>query len=357
MIPDAFDGPEAHYLRADVDHHVAKVAQRYGAEAPRGDAHRGHLVPRRLGVDVTTSTGERFEAKYIVDGTGFRSILANQFDLREKPTRFKTHSRSVFTHMTGVKRYEDVAPETMGPSAPAGRRAPCITASMAGGSGSSPSTTGPTATRTTRTPASASSSTRGSTPSTRRSRRSKSSTRCSTATRACGTSSRTPRRSGSGSRPAHGCSTQASARSATASASRRTRRASSTRSTRAGWRSRRARCSADRPRALSPPSRTTTSRRARFEGYDQVVQRSLDRIDDLVSGSYTAWRSFDLWNAWVRVWYASVNLSTLHISATHKRFQAGASRDALLREMYQPQVGSYCRLSTPSRTSSPRPSV
>ena len=31
----------------------------------------------------------------------------------------------------------------------------------------------------------------------------------------------------------------------------------------------------------------------RFEGYDQLVQRSLDRIDDLVSGSYTAWRNFD----------------------------------------------------------------
>ena len=112
VIPDAFDGPEAHYLRADIDHYVARVAQKYGAQLLE-ETRIEDIQFHDWGVQVTTSAGERFEAKYIVDGTGFRSLLANKFDLRETPTRFKTHSRSVFTHMTGVKRYEDVAPETM----------------------------------------------------------------------------------------------------------------------------------------------------------------------------------------------------------------------------------------------------
>jgi len=64
-------------------------------------------ISEEKGVKLTTVKGECFEAKFIVDATGVRSVLSDKYDLREKPCRFETRSRSIFTHMMNVKRYED----------------------------------------------------------------------------------------------------------------------------------------------------------------------------------------------------------------------------------------------------------
>jgi FADH2 O2-dependent halogenase len=53
--------------------------------------------------------GERFAAKYLVDGSGFRSPIAQEFDLRDVPTRARSHSRSMFTHMVGVTPFDQAA--------------------------------------------------------------------------------------------------------------------------------------------------------------------------------------------------------------------------------------------------------
>ena len=59
------------------------------------------------GVKLQTSAGEEIRARYLVDGTGYQSILADRFDLRENPTRLKHHSRTLFTHMVDVPPFDD----------------------------------------------------------------------------------------------------------------------------------------------------------------------------------------------------------------------------------------------------------
>lgn len=107
VIPETFDGPEIHYFRQEIDAYLAKVAVRYGATLLEETRVTDIDISEEKGVTLTASTGERFEAKFVVDATGFRSVLSDKYDLRENPSRFKTQSRSIFTHMTNVKRYED----------------------------------------------------------------------------------------------------------------------------------------------------------------------------------------------------------------------------------------------------------
>jgi len=59
------------------------------------------------GVKIETKNGESFQSQYLVDSSGYKSLLSQQFDLRKKPTRLKTQSRSLFTHAIGVKNYDD----------------------------------------------------------------------------------------------------------------------------------------------------------------------------------------------------------------------------------------------------------
>jgi FADH2 O2-dependent halogenase len=42
-----------------------------------------------------------------VDGTGYESIMARKHDLRDAPTRLRTDCRSLFTHMVDVEPYDD----------------------------------------------------------------------------------------------------------------------------------------------------------------------------------------------------------------------------------------------------------
>ena len=62
---------------------------------------RRRLRDRRRRRRLRTGTGEEFAARFLVDGAGFRSPLADRFGLRETPTPLETQSRSIFTHMTG----------------------------------------------------------------------------------------------------------------------------------------------------------------------------------------------------------------------------------------------------------------
>ena len=340
VIPDAFDGPEAHYLRSDIDHYVAKVARKYGAQLLE-ETRIADIAFHDRCVEVVTTAGERFEARYIVDGTGFRSILANQFDLREKPTRFKTCSRSVFTHMTGVQRYEDVAPDTMARVPRRWSQGTLHHCFDGGWLWVIPFNNGPDGDAHNAhisvglqldprkypfdeavPPEQEFQALLDRYPSLQRQFADAVPIRewTTTGPRMQYSSKRTIGDRFCLSSHAAGFLDPIYSRGLALTTSSLL-------------------CLADELiQAIADDDFST----ARFEGYDQLVQRSLDRIDDLVSGSYTAWRNFDLWNAWVRVWYASVNLSTLHISATHKRFQASASREQLLREMYHPRVGSYC---------------
>jgi tetracycline 7-halogenase / FADH2 O2-dependent halogenase len=99
---------EAHHLyRQETDSYVYHLAMKYGAMS-RQFFRITQVEFDGSGVTVADDKGEEYRARYIVDAGGFRSPLADKFDLRENPCRFKHHSRSMFTHMIGLKHTDEL---------------------------------------------------------------------------------------------------------------------------------------------------------------------------------------------------------------------------------------------------------
>ncbi|MFI1864913.1 NAD(P)/FAD-dependent oxidoreductase [Streptomyces jumonjinensis] len=96
-----------HLFRQDTDAFLFHTAIKYGCAVRQGF----RVADIDLGADevaVWDANGERFTARYLVDGSGFRSPVAEKLGLREGPEALKHHSRSLFTHMIGVKPTDDV---------------------------------------------------------------------------------------------------------------------------------------------------------------------------------------------------------------------------------------------------------
>jgi FADH2 O2-dependent halogenase len=90
----------AHYFRQDVDSYLFHVAAKYGCKVKQ------NFIVTDVdfddsGVRLAGPRGE-YKARYIVDASGFRSPVAEKFQLREDPVRFKHHSRSLWNHMLNV---------------------------------------------------------------------------------------------------------------------------------------------------------------------------------------------------------------------------------------------------------------
>ena len=95
-------GAQRHYYRQNIDAYLIHSAIKYGAVAKQHTQVETVQLHTK-GVTIATDTGEKFEVAYVVDGSGYESVLARQFNLREHPSRFKTNSRSLLTHALGVK--------------------------------------------------------------------------------------------------------------------------------------------------------------------------------------------------------------------------------------------------------------
>lgn len=100
-------GPESHLMRADIDEYLFHAAVGYGA-IPREGVRVTSVDITHDGARIELTGDEVFTADYVIDATGRTSVLAGLFDLREKPCRFLTDSRTIFTHMRGVKPYDEV---------------------------------------------------------------------------------------------------------------------------------------------------------------------------------------------------------------------------------------------------------
>lgn len=90
----------AHYFRQDVDAYLFHVAAKYGAKV-RQNFLVDDIDFDGSGVTLSGRRGE-YRARYLVDASGFRSPVADKFDLREDPIRFKHHSRSLWNHALNV---------------------------------------------------------------------------------------------------------------------------------------------------------------------------------------------------------------------------------------------------------------
>lgn len=102
--------PEAHLFRQDIDAYYLALAARLGAD-----------IRQQTRIQSIEETGdgmlldlgkEQIKAKYVVDAAGFRSPVADKFGLREGAREMQSRTRSLFTHMAGVKLYEDVIAST-----------------------------------------------------------------------------------------------------------------------------------------------------------------------------------------------------------------------------------------------------
>jgi FADH2 O2-dependent halogenase len=100
---------ESHLFRQDIDEYLMKAAVKYGADyRDRTDVEDFEINDD--GVVLRTTTGEEFRARFLVDGTGHKSVVANKFGLRPAEPDLRTQSRTIFTHMTGLERFDDTTP-------------------------------------------------------------------------------------------------------------------------------------------------------------------------------------------------------------------------------------------------------
>ncbi|HYO12421.1 MAG TPA: tryptophan 7-halogenase [Thermoanaerobaculia bacterium] len=97
---------ESHLYRQEIDLYMLNAALRYGA-VYRDKTDVQEFDIRDDGVVLRTDGGEEFHARFLVDGSGHKSPVATKFGLRQAEPPLKTHSRTIFTHMVGVKRYDD----------------------------------------------------------------------------------------------------------------------------------------------------------------------------------------------------------------------------------------------------------
>jgi tetracycline 7-halogenase / FADH2 O2-dependent halogenase len=105
-VPNHPHGPEAHLFRQDIDAFLFNAAIKYGAKSFQDTSIKNIAADSSQAV-IQTDTDKNITCSYIVDGSGHNSVLAQMNDLRELPCRLKTHSRSIFTHMIGVKAFDD----------------------------------------------------------------------------------------------------------------------------------------------------------------------------------------------------------------------------------------------------------
>lgn len=106
VVPE-WQRTETHLFRQDIDAYLFHVAVGYGADVALATRVTRIAVDPGRGVLLSVDGEPRFRARYVVDGAGFRSPVADAFGLREEPTRARHHSRSIFTHMVGVTPFDD----------------------------------------------------------------------------------------------------------------------------------------------------------------------------------------------------------------------------------------------------------
>ena len=106
-VSDGPFGPESHLMRADVDQYLFEAAKRHGSLVYEG-VRVDEIDFAKEGATVSLADGTHIRAEYIVDATGRNSVLADKFSLREEPSRFRTDSWTLFTHMRGVRPYDEV---------------------------------------------------------------------------------------------------------------------------------------------------------------------------------------------------------------------------------------------------------
>lgn len=102
-------GPDIHYFRQDTDAYMLAVAAQYGATVLQ-QTRIGGIDFDDSGVDISTTDGLELRVQFVVDAGGMNALIPRVLKLREEACRFRTRSRTVFTHMVGVAPYDSCSP-------------------------------------------------------------------------------------------------------------------------------------------------------------------------------------------------------------------------------------------------------
>lgn len=110
VIPPLLHGLENHLFRQDIDAFLFNTAIKYGADQI-SDCVIEDIIFSEDEVKVHTKKYGEITCSFVLDGSGFRSVLADKFKLREKPETLHAQTRSIFTHMVDVKPYDNCVPK------------------------------------------------------------------------------------------------------------------------------------------------------------------------------------------------------------------------------------------------------
>lgn len=105
VIPQRPHGYELHIHRQDSDYMLTSIAVRYGATVLQGTPVKD-ITLNADGVDILTNQGQHFQASYVVDAGGMRSLLADKFAWRSRD--LQAHTRTIYTHMVDLPCYNSV---------------------------------------------------------------------------------------------------------------------------------------------------------------------------------------------------------------------------------------------------------
>ena len=106
-IPTGFadNAHESHMFRQDIDAYLYHAALEAGVVG-RTRTNVVNIDISTRGVTLETQSGTRYQAAYVVDASGYQSAISKQFSLRQPIPDLKTKSRTLFTHMVGVRSYD-----------------------------------------------------------------------------------------------------------------------------------------------------------------------------------------------------------------------------------------------------------
>jgi FADH2 O2-dependent halogenase len=105
VIPKRPHGYELHIHRQDSDYFLTSVAIRYGATVLQSTPVKD-ITLQPDGVEILTLQGQIYQADYVVDAGGMRSLLADKFGWRSRD--LQAHTRTIYTHMLDLPCYNSV---------------------------------------------------------------------------------------------------------------------------------------------------------------------------------------------------------------------------------------------------------
>ena len=98
---------EMHLFRQAVDSYIVNGAIKYGARFSfNANVTNVKVLDDR--VKVIVNDNKELECQYVIDSTGYKSVLAKIFKLRDKVPNINTNSSTCYTHMIDVEPFDRV---------------------------------------------------------------------------------------------------------------------------------------------------------------------------------------------------------------------------------------------------------